>query len=156
MNTVWRRVSTAAAVLAAAAAIGAAPAYATTPGNTPTPPPAHPAATATVTPYDPAGTVRANFYEDEDGYRTAHPFSQPINPSGGINQYSEYVYCKVWGDQVGSGGSYNHWWLRTDLDWTYPNMPWQNQYVPAYGLTGGNNYQNDSAYDQNGNVIRTC
>jgi hypothetical protein len=35
-------------------------------------------------------------------------------------------------------------------------MPWQGQYVSAYGLTGGSNYLNDSAYDQNNHVIRTC
>lgn len=80
-------------------------------------------------------------FEDEDGYRTAHPFSQPINPSGGIYAGSNYVYCRVWGDNVTGSAGYNHWWLRTDLDWTYPNMSWQNQYISAYGLSGQGNDQ---------------
>ncbi|WP_427922768.1 hypothetical protein [Streptomyces sp. cg40] len=82
-----------------------------------------------------------NLFEDEDGYRTPHPISQPINPSGGIYAGSNYVYCRVWGDEVSGSQGYNHWWLLTDLDWKYPNMPWQNQYISAYGLTGQGNDQ---------------
>ncbi|MFR0355107.1 hypothetical protein [Streptomyces sediminimaris] len=80
-------------------------------------------------------------FEDEDGYRTPRPFSQPTTPSGGIHAGSNYVYCRVWGDKVTGSYGYNHWWLRTDLDWTYPGKPWQNQYIPAYGLSGQGNDQ---------------
>ncbi|MHC3472803.1 hypothetical protein ACYF6T_29500 [Streptomyces sp. 7R007] len=80
-------------------------------------------------------------FEDEDGYRTAHPFSQPITPSGGIYAGSNYVYCRVWGDEVTGAYGYNHWWLLTDLDWTYSGKPWQNQYISAYGLSGQGNDQ---------------
>jgi hypothetical protein len=88
--------------------------------------------------------VYVNLIEDEDGYSTPHPFSQPLNPSGGIksdNDYSQYVYCRVWGDKVTGSEGYNHWWLLTDLDWTYPGKPYKNQYVSAYALKGEGNDQ---------------
>lgn len=80
-------------------------------------------------------------FEDEDGYRTPRPFSQPTTPSGGIHAGSNYVYCRVWGDKVSGAYGYNHWWLLTDLDWTYSGKPWRNQYIPAYGLSGQGNDQ---------------
>jgi hypothetical protein len=61
-----------------------------------------------------------------------------------------YVYCKVWGPVVQSGGAYNHYWLKTDLDTGYP---WQNQWVSAYYLT---KWGNDEAKDDDGHVIRDC
>ena len=102
---------------------------------------------ASAAPAQPVKTVTpmfAKFYVNitpEDGYRTSHPFSSPIRPSGGLNGGWEYVYCWTTGDRVDNGGSqYNYKWLKTDLDWTYSGMSWQNQYVSAYGLTDyGNN-----------------
>ncbi|WP_374118023.1 CHAP domain-containing protein [Streptomyces sp. RKAG337] len=58
-----------------------------------------------------------------------------------------YVFCKVWGAQVGTGSSYNHWWLYTDMD------TGGKDYVSAYYLSGQGN---DVARDVNGNDIHTC
>jgi hypothetical protein len=63
---------------------------------------------------------------------------------------SNYVYCKVWGRQITSGGTYNHWWLKTDLD---VGSPWQNQYISAYFLS---NWGNDEAFDDDGVSIPSC
>ncbi len=94
-----------------------------------------------------------NLWESEDGYRTTTPFTHPINPSGGINAGHQYVYCKKAGDWVGPDRNHhNHWWLKTDLDWANSGMPWQNQYISAYGSTG----PNDQAVDINGRTIPTC
>jgi hypothetical protein len=69
-----------------------------------------------------------------------------------------YVYCKTWGENwyiYPDTSAYNHWWLLTDLDTLYPGGR-NPAYVSAFYLTGGRNYENDSAYDVNGRVIPTC
>ncbi|RPF33818.1 CHAP domain-containing protein [Streptomyces sp. TLI_185] len=66
---------------------------------------------------------------------------------GALYAGTNYVYCKVWGAQVGSGSAYNHWWLYTDMD------TGGRDYVSAYYLSGQGN---DVAKDVNGQDIHTC
>ncbi|MEU4220551.1 hypothetical protein, partial [Actinoplanes sp. NPDC026623] len=61
---------------------------------------------------------------------------------------TNYVFCKTWGRQIGTGSSYNHWWLKTDPD-TGP----AEQFVSAYYLS---RWGNDEAKDNSGVVIPTC
>lgn len=67
---------------------------------------------------------------------------------GYLNAATNYFYCKAWGSIVSdSSGNYNHWWLWTDLD--TGGQGW----VSAYYLQ---NWGNDVAKDNNGNVIPNC
>lgn len=86
-----------------------------------------------------------------DTFANAPGYSSPgATQTGTLFAGTSYVYCKVWGPQVGSGGAYNHWWLQTDLD---AGSPWQNQYVSAYYLS---RWGNDEAKDNGGTVIPDC
>ena len=67
--------------------------------------------------------------------------------TGSLNAGTNYVFCKEWGSKVGSGSSYNHWWLYTDLD--SGGQGW----VSAYYLS---KWGNDEAKDNSGNTIRNC
>jgi hypothetical protein len=68
--------------------------------------------------------------------------------TGTLNKGTNYVYCKVPGPEVRVGSSFNHWWLRTDLD-----VGPKGQYVSAYYLS---RWGNDEAKDNNGVVIADC
>jgi hypothetical protein len=103
-------------------------------GGTPPPPP------------PPSNTYTVTTFADAPGFGSATSTAQ----TGTLNAGSNYVYCKYWGRQIGSGSSYNHWWLRTDLD---SGSPWQNQYVSAYYLS---NWGSDEALADNGVTIPTC
>jgi|KBSSwiStaDraftv2_1062776.scaffolds.fasta_scaffold369704_2 hypothetical protein len=70
--------------------------------------------------------------------------------TGTLYAGTSYVYCRVWGPNVQVGSSYNHWWLKTDLD---TGNPWQNQWVSAYYLS---RWGNDVAKDNNGADIAPC
>ncbi|WP_432842029.1 DUF1906 domain-containing protein [Dactylosporangium sp. CA-092794] len=94
----------------------------------------------------PSGTYTVTTFASAPGYASATSTSQ----TGTLNAGSNYVYCKYWGRQIGSGSSYNHWWLKTDLD---TGSPWQNQYISAYYL---NNWGSDEALADNGVTIPTC
>jgi cell wall-associated NlpC family hydrolase len=86
-----------------------------------------------------------------DTFANAPGYASPTSTSqtGTLNQGTNYVYCKVWGRQVSGGnGSYNHWWLKTDLD-----VGPANQYVSAYYLS---RWGNDEAKDNSGAVISDC
>ncbi|WP_285559306.1 M23 family metallopeptidase, partial [Actinoplanes regularis] len=85
-----------------------------------------------------------------DTYAAAPAFASPTSTAqtGTLNQGTNYVFCKAWGRQTGSGTSYNHWWLKTDPD-TGP----AGQYVSAYYLS---RWGNDEAKDNNGVVIPDC
>lgn len=61
-----------------------------------------------------------------------------------------YAYCKKWGPNVQVGSSYNHWWLKTDLD---SGSPWQGQWVSAYYLS---RWGSDVVKDDDGRTIPTC
>ncbi|MEU9135290.1 CHAP domain-containing protein [Streptomyces sp. NPDC048404] len=74
--------------------------------------------------------------------------SAPGRDTGGtLNGGRNYVFCRVWGAQVGSGGAFNHWWLYTDLD------TGGRDYVSAYYLSGQGN---DIANDENGAPVPDC
>ena len=70
--------------------------------------------------------------------------------TGTLNAGTNYVYCRVWGPNVQVGSSFNHWWLKTDLD---TGNPWQNQWISAYYLSL---WGNDVAKDNNGTDIAPC
>ncbi|MFB7027677.1 MULTISPECIES: M23 family metallopeptidase [unclassified Streptomyces] len=73
---------------------------------------------------------------------------------GVLNAGTNYVYCKVWGQEIrDASGNYNHWWLRTDLDTVYAGKNGRNAHVSAYYLS---RWGNDEARDNNGTVIPTC
>lgn len=72
---------------------------------------------------------------------------------GVLNKGRNYVYCKVWGARVGNAAQFNHWWLRTDLDRTYPGKNGRGAYVSAYYLS---RWGNDEARDTGGADIPAC
>ncbi|MFF0295960.1 C40 family peptidase [Kitasatospora sp. NPDC004614] len=74
--------------------------------------------------------------------------SGSAGPTGTLYQGTNYVYCKVWGREVSSGGSYNHWWLKTD-----PDVGPKGQWVSAFYLT---RWGSDQAKDNNGVTIPDC
>jgi cell wall-associated NlpC family hydrolase len=95
------------------------------------------------------GKHQVNTFADAVGYRGP----STADPQGVLNKGSNYVYCRVWGAQVGSGSQFNHWWMRTDLDRTYPGKNGRGAYVSAYYLS---RWGNDQAKDVNGADIPTC
>ena len=78
------------------------------------------------------------------GYGSATSTSQ----TGTLYQGTNYVYCKTWGREVREGGSFNHWWLKTDLD-----VGPANQWVSAYYLS---RWGNDEARDNDGYDLPRC
>lgn len=88
------------------------------------------------------------FYVDTFANAPVYASATSTAQTGTLYQGTNYVYCKVWGRQIGSGSSYNHWWLRTD-----PDVGPANQYVSAYYLS---RWGNDEAKDNNGAVIPGC
>jgi CHAP domain len=66
---------------------------------------------------------------------------------GRLNKGRNYVFCKVWGTQVGTSSQFNHWWLKTDMD------TGGQDYVSAYYLR---RWGNDEAKDVNGTEIPNC
>jgi hypothetical protein len=95
-------------------------------------------------PNPPTGTYWVDTFADATGYK----WPSTLTPLGTLYKGTNYVYCKAWGEQVGSGGSYNHYWLKTDLD-VGPAGAW----VSAYYLS---RWGNDEARDNNGVVIPDC
>jgi hypothetical protein len=85
-----------------------------------------------------------------DTYAAAPVYASPTSTTqtGTLNAGTNYVFCKAWGRQIGSGSAYNHYWLKTDPD-TGP----ADQYVSAYYLS---RWGNDEARDNNGTVIPDC
>ncbi|WP_226467728.1 N-acetylmuramoyl-L-alanine amidase [Luteimonas panaciterrae] len=85
-----------------------------------------------------------------DTYANASGYASPTSTTatGTLNAGTNYVFCKAWGRQIGSGSSYNHWWLKTDLD-----VGPAGQWVSAYYLS---RWGNDEAKDNNGTVIPDC
>ena len=78
------------------------------------------------------------------GYGSATSTAQ----TGTLYQGTSYVYCKTWGREVRNGGSFNHWWLKTDLD-----VGPANQWVSAYYL---GRWGNDEARDNDGYDLPRC
>ena len=95
-------------------------------------------------PRRPSWQVLGRHVRQRPGYASPSSTTQTGTLYAGTN----YVYCKVWGRQIGSGSAYNHWWLKTDLD-VGPAL----QYVSAYYLS---RWGNDVAKDNNGVVIADC
>lgn len=90
-----------------------------------------------------------NTFSAATGYAAANT----ARPQGVLNKGTNYVYCKVWGARVGTASQFNHWWMRTDLDRTYPGGNGRGAYVSAYYLA---RWGNDEAKDVNGAVIPNC
>ncbi|WP_405014818.1 C40 family peptidase [Kitasatospora sp. NBC_01539] len=102
------------------------------PGGGSTPPP------------PPAGTYWV------DTFANAPVYGSPTSTAstGTLYQGTNYVFCKAWGREVSSGGSFNHWWLKTD-----PDVGPGGQWVSAYYLS---RWGNDVAKDNNGTVVPDC
>lgn len=85
-----------------------------------------------------------------DTWSNAPGFGSPTSTAqtGTLYQGTSYVYCKTWGREVRSGSSFNHWWLKTDLD-VGPG----NQYVSGYYLS---RWGNDEARDNDGYDLPRC
>lgn len=88
-------------------------------------------------------------FAQTEGYADASTAS----PQGLLHAGTHYVYCKVHGQRYEGAYGYNHWWLRTDLDQTYPGGDGRGAYVPAYFLS---NWGDDEARDNSGTVIPDC
>jgi hypothetical protein len=97
---------------------------------------------------DCAGASRPKYWVDT--FSAAPVYASPTSTAqtGTLNQGTNYVFCKAWGRQVGSGSAYNHWWLKTD-----PDSGPADQYVSAYYLS---RWGNDEAKDNNGTVLPDC
>jgi hypothetical protein len=93
------------------------------------------------------------FQVDTYGAAIGYSGANTANPQGVLNKGRNYVYCKVWGTRIGGATAFNHWWLRTDLDRTYPGKDGRGAYVSAYYLA---RWGNDEAKDVNGRVIPNC
>jgi hypothetical protein len=85
-----------------------------------------------------------------DTYANAPGYGSPTSTTqtGTLYQGTNYVYCKTWGRQIGSGSSFNHWWLKTDLD-----VGSSSQWVSAYYLS---RWGNDEARDNDGYDLPRC
>ncbi len=85
-----------------------------------------------------------------DTWAAAPGFPSPTSTaqSGTLHQGTHYVYCKSAGREIRSGGDYNHWWLKTDLD-----VGPANQWVSAYYLS---RWGNNEARDNDGYDIPRC
>ena len=59
-------------------------------------------------------------------------------------------HVELW---VGNAKQFNHWWLRTDLDRTYPGKNGRGAFVSAYYLA---RWGNDQAKDVQGADIPAC
>lgn len=88
-------------------------------------------------------------FADAEGYAAADTSS----PQGVLHAGTNYVYCKVEGAKFEGEYGFNHWWLKTDLDETYPGGNGRGAYVPAYYLS---NWGDDEAKDNSGNEIPDC
>ncbi|MFI7373976.1 hypothetical protein ACIBSW_28190 [Actinoplanes sp. NPDC049668] len=97
---------------------------------------------------DCAGGTRPKYWVDTFANAPVFASATSTAQTGTLNQGTNYVFCKTWGRQIGSGTSYNHWWLKTD-----PDSGPAEQFVSAYYLS---RWGNDEARDNNGTVIPTC
>jgi hypothetical protein len=97
-----------------------------------------------------------------DTFATANGYNSPwcltatpsdyCKPNGQLDKGTSYVFCRQWGDQVGSGGAYNRWWMITDLDRVYAGRNGRS-YVSAYYLS---RWGNDEARDNGGRNLPDC
>ncbi|MGH3378770.1 MAG: hypothetical protein ACRDP6_28990 [Actinoallomurus sp.] len=93
------------------------------------------------------------YYVDTFAAAVGYASPDTSDAQGVLNQGTNYVYCRVWGAQVGDSSSYNHWWMRTDLDSVYSGKNGAGAYVSAYYLS---RWGNDVAKDNNGNDLPDC
>ncbi|MFI6642406.1 M23 family metallopeptidase [Streptomyces sp. NPDC050504] len=94
------------------------------------------------------------YWVDTFANATGYAGANTGDAQGVLNKGTNYVYCKVWGQEVRDGsGNFNHWWLRTDLDTVYPGKNGRGAYVSAYYLA---RWGNDEARDNNGAVVPDC
>lgn len=96
-----------------------------------------------------SGKHMVDTFADAIGYRAPNT----SDAQGVLNKGTNYVYCRVWGAEVRHGAQFNHWWLRTDLDRTYPGKNGRGAYVSAYYLS---RWGNDEAKDNQGHDIPAC
>ena len=94
------------------------------------------------------GGTGGKYWVDTFANAPVYASATSTSQTGTLYAGTNYVFCKVWGRQIGSGSSYNHYWLRTD-----PDEGPGGQYVSAYYLS---HWGNDEAKDNNGTVIPDC
>jgi hypothetical protein len=97
---------------------------------------------------DCAGGSRPKYWVDTFAAAPVFGSATSTVQTGTLNQGTNYVFCKAWGRQIGSGSAYNHYWLKTD-----PDSGPAEQFVSAYYLS---RWGNDEAKDNNGTVIPDC
>ena len=94
------------------------------------------------------------YWVDTFAPATGYAQANTADAQGVLNAGTNYVYCKVWGQEIrDASGNYNHWWLRTDLDTVYAGKNGRGAYVSAYYLS---RWGDDEARDNNGTVIPNC
>ncbi|MGW1810133.1 C40 family peptidase [Streptomyces sp. NPDC002078] len=92
--------------------------------------------------------VSVKYWADTAPTAPVYASETSTTQTGTLYQGTNYVYCKVWGRQIGDATTYNHWWLKTD-----PDVGPADQYVSAYYLS---RWGNDEAKDNLGIVIPDC
>jgi hypothetical protein len=100
-----------------------------------------------------SGGGDGKYWVDTFANATGYAQANTNDAQGVLNAGTSYVYCKVWGEEVRVGTSFNHWWLKTDLDTVYAGKNGRGAYVSAYYLS---RWGNDEARDNSGAVIRDC
>ena len=99
----------------------------------------------------------ANGFQDQwcatDGTGTFSGGGARCGADGTLYKASNYFFCKINGGRVsGSNGTYNDWWLLTDLDAVNSGHDGRS-FVSAYYLSGGpNDTQNNVADYWNGSA----
>ena len=98
----------------------------------------------------PPGPAPANPRYWMDTHANAPGYGSPTSTSqtGTLYQGTSYVYCKTWGREIRSGNSFNHWWLKTDLD-----VGPANQWISGFYLS---RWGNDEARDNDGYDLPRC
>ena len=98
----------------------------------------------------PPGPAPANPRYWVDTHANAPGYNSPTSTSqtGTLYQGTSYVYCKTWGREIRSGNSFNHWWLKTDLD-----VGPANQWISGFYLS---RWGNDEARDNDGYDLPRC
>ena len=94
------------------------------------------------------GAASSQYWVDTVANAPGYASPTSTTQTGTLNQGTSYVYCKTWGREVRSGSSFNHWWLKTDLD-----VGPTNQWISAYYLS---RWGNDEARDNDGYDLPRC
>ncbi|MFF2847481.1 hypothetical protein ACFVT5_14255 [Streptomyces sp. NPDC058001] len=104
---------------------------------------------------EPSPKYSVDTFGTADGYQDGYcpnRVGARCNKDGELYAGTNYVFCKVWGEEVRSGDAYNHWWLLTDLDYVDDGRDGR-AFVSALHLS---RWGNDEAKDNSGREIPGC